>query len=309
MKWVYSWVKWAYWGPASGHPGGLPLEEETCDYIFTDSVNALSTQFPLENGRARWQSLSMFLTGAQWMNPNCNMQSCYFSDLSFFRPHFADSDEKHGVFGRGGFVKGLILGTLRDHHWIFLFSADQFSSVQSISHVQLFVTTWTEAHPASLYINNSWSLLMSSESVMLSKHLILCHPLLLLHSIFPSSRVFSDESVFHIRWAKYWRFSFSISPSNKYSRLISYRIDWFDLLAVQEPLKSFLQHHSSKASIFQCSAFFMLQLSHLYMTTGKTIALTIQTFASKVMSLLFNMQSRFVITFLLKSKHLLISWL
>ena len=139
------------------------------------------------------------------------------------------------------------------------------------------MTTWTEAHPASLYINNSWSFLMSSESVMLSKHLILCHPLLLLHSIFPSSRVFSDESVFHIRWAKYWIFSFSISPSNKYSRLISYRIDWFDLLAVQEPLKSFLQHHSSKASIFQCSAFFMLQLSHLYMTTGKTIALTIQT--------------------------------
>ena len=144
---------------------------------------------------------------------------------------------------------------------------------------------------------------------MPSSHLILCRPLLLLPSIFPSVRVFSNESVLRIRWPKYWSFSFSISPSNEYSGLISFRIDWFDLLAVQETLKSLLQHHSSKASILQCSAFFIVQLSHPYMTTGKTIALTRQTFVGKVMSLLLNMLSRLVITFLPKSKHLLISWL
>ena len=149
---------------------------------------------------------------------------------------------------------------------------------------------------------------MSSESVMLSDHLILCHPLLL-PSIFPSIRVFSTESVLCIRWPKYWSFSFSISPSNEYSGLISFRMDWFYLLAVQETLKSFLQHHSSKASIRQHSAFFMVQLTHPYMTTGKTIALTIWTFVGKVMSLYFNMRSGFVIAFLPRSKRLLISWL
>ena len=161
---------------------------------------------------------------------------------------------------------------------------------------------------ASLSITNSWSLLklMSTESVMPSNYLILCCPLLLLPSIFPSIRIFPNESVLCIRWSKYWSFSFNISPSEEYSRLISFRIDWFDLLAVQGTLKSPFQHHSSKASIFQCSAFFMVQLSCPYMTTGKTIALTRWTFVGKVMCLLFNMLSRFVIAFLPRSKCILI---
>ena len=148
---------------------------------------------------------------------------------------------------------------------------------------------------------------MSIQSVMPSNHLILCYPLLLPPSIFPSIRVFSNESVLHIRWPKYWSFSFSISPSNEYSGLISFRIDWLDLLAVQCTLKSLLQHHSSKASILQYSAFFIAQLSPPYMTTGKTIGLIRRTFVSKVMSLLFNMLSRLVIAFLPRSKCLLIS--
>ena len=149
-------------------------------------------------------------------------------------------------------------------------------SVQQLSHVQLFVTPWTAAHQASLSITNTWSLhkLMSIESVMPSNHLVLCHPLLLLPSIFPSIRVFSNESALCIRWPKYCGFSFNISPSNEHSGLISLRMDWLDLLALQETLKSLLQHHSSKASILQHSAFFMVQISHPYMTTGKTIALT-----------------------------------
>ena len=151
-----------------------------------------------------------------------------------------------------------------------------FSSVQSLSQIQLFSTSRTEAHQASLSITNSWSLLklMSIESVRPSSHLILCHPLLLLPSIFPSIRVFSNKSILLIRWPKYWSFSFSISPSNEYLGLISFRMDWLDLLAVQGTLKSFLQHYSSKVSILQHSAFFMVQLSCLYMTIGKTIALT-----------------------------------
>ena len=144
---------------------------------------------------------------------------------------------------------------------------------------------------------------------MPSSHLILCRPLLLLPSIFPSIRVFSNESALHMRWPKYWSFSFSISPSNEYPGLISFRMDWLDLLAVQGTLKSLLQHHSSTASILQCSAFFIVQLSHPYMTTGKTIALTRRTFVGKVMSLLLNMLSRLIITFLPRSKCLLISWL
>ena len=151
--------------------------------------------------------------------------------------------------------------------------------------------------------------LVSIESVMPSNHLILCCPLLLLPSIFPSIRVFFSESVLHIRWPTYWSFSFSISPSKEYSGLICFRIDWLDLLAVQGTLKSLLQHHSSKASILRCSAFFMVQLSHLSTTTGKTIILTRWTFAGKVMSLLCNTLPRFVIAFLPRSKHLLISWL
>ena len=153
----------------------------------------------------------------------------------------------------------------------------QFSSVQLLSHVQLFVTPWAAARQASLSITNSWNLLklMSIESVMPSNHLILFCPLLLLPSIFPSIRVFSNESDLCIRWPEYWSFSFSISPSNEYSGLISFRTDWLDLLAVQRTLESLLQHHNSKASILQRSAFFMIQLSHPYTTTGKTIALTV----------------------------------
>ena len=150
---------------------------------------------------------------------------------------------------------------------------------------------------------------MSIESVMPSNHLILCCPLLLLPPIFPTIRVFSNVSVLHIRWPKYWSFSYSISPSNEHPELISFRMDWLDLLAVQGTLKNLLQHHSSKASILQCSAFFIVQLSHPYMTTGKTIALTRWAFAGKVMSLLFKMLSRSVITFLPRRKCLLISWL
>ena len=166
------------------------------------------------------------------------------------------------------------------------------SSVQLLSHVQLFAAPWTAARWASLSITSSRSLLklMSIESVMPSNHLILYRPLLL-PSNFPSIRIFSNESVLHIKWPKYWSFSFSISPSNEHSGLISFKMDWLDLLAVQGTLKSLLQYHSSKASILQCSAFFIVQLSHPYMTTGKTIALTKWTFVGKVMSRLLNMLS------------------
>ena len=180
------------------------------------------------------------------------------------------------------------------------------SSVQLLSRVRLFVTPWIAAHQASLSITNSQSLLklMSIELVMPSSHLILCCPLLLLPSIFPSIRVFSNESVLRIRWPKYWSFSFSISPSNEHPGLISFRMDWLDILAIQGTLMSLLQHHNSKASILHCSAFFTFQLSHPYMTTGKIIALTRWTFVGKVMSLLFNMLSRLVITLLRDvSKH------
>ena len=168
------------------------------------------------------------------------------------------------------------------------------SSVRSLSHVRLFAAPWTAAHQASLSITNPRSLhrFMYIELVMPSNHLILCRPLLLLPSIPPSIRVFSSESVLRIRWPKYWSFSFSISPSKEYLGLISYRIDWLDLLAVQGTLKSLLQHHSSKASILWRSAVFMVQLSHPYMTTGKTIVLTRWTFVSKIMSLLFFIFSK-----------------
>ena len=173
------------------------------------------------------------------------------------------------------------------------------------------MTPWTTAYQDSLSITNYWSSLklMSIELVMPSSHLILCRPLLFLLSIFPSIRVFSSESVLRIRWPKYWSFRFNISLSNKHPGMISFRMDWLDLLEVQGTLKSLLQHHSSKASILKCSAFFTVQLSHQYMTTGKTIALTRWTFVGRVMSLLFNMLSRLVITLLPRSKRLLISWL
>ena len=186
-----------------------------------------------------------------------------------------------------------------------------FSSVQLLSCVQLFGTPWTAAHQASLSITNPQGLLrlMFIESVMQSNHLILCHPLLLLPSIFPNIRVFSNKSVLRIRWPKFWSFSFNISPSLEYSGLISFRMDWLDLLAAQGTLKSLLQHHSSKVSILWYSPLFIVQLSHPYMTTGKTTALTRRTTVDKVMSLLFNMLSGLVITFLPRSKYIFISWL
>ena len=201
----------------------------------------------------------------------------------------------------GGFSATALQGKSPKHFF-------QFSSVQSLSCVQLFATPWTAARQASLSITDSQNLLklMPIESVMPSSHLILCRPLLLLPPIPPSIRVFSNESTLCIRWPKDWSFSFSISPSNEHPGLISFRMDWLDLLAVQGTLKGLPQHHSSKASIFRHSAFLTVQLSHPYMTTGKTIALT---FVGKVMSLLFNMLSRLVITFLPRSKSLLISCL
>ena len=191
--------------------------------------------------------------------------------------------------------------------WVIVFyslNISHFQLVQSLSHVRLFVTPWTATHQACLSLHtNSQSLLkpMSIESVTPSNHLILRRHLLLLPSIFLSIRVISNESVLRIRWPKYWNFSFSISPTNEYSGLISFRMDWLDLLAVQGTLKSLLQHHSSTASILWCSAFFIVQLLQPYMTTGKTIALTRRTFVGKVMSLLFNMLSRLFITFLPRS--------
>ena len=191
---------------------------------------------------------------------------------------------------------------------VLISAIQQSDSVQLLSRIQLFATPRAATCQASLSITNTWSMLkrMSIKSVMPSNHLILCHPLLL-PSIFPSIRVFSNESALCIRWPKYWSFSFSISPSNEYLGLISFRMGWLDLLSVQGTVKSLLQHHSSKASILQCSAFFLVRLLDPSMTSGKTIALTLWIFVSKVMSLLFNMLSRLVIAFLPKS--LLISWL
>ena len=202
----------------------------------------------------------------------------------------------------------LLLPCTEDRH------SDQFSSVQSLSRVRLLATPWIAACQASLSITNSQSLLklVLIELVMPSSHLILCRPLLLLPPIPPSIRVFSNESTLRIRWPKYWSFSFRISPSSEHwspSGLISFRMDWLDLLAVQGTLKSLLQYHSSKASILQCSAFFIVQPSHPNMTIGKTIALTKWTFVSKAMSLLFNMPSRFGRAFLPRNKHLLVSQL
>ena len=184
-------------------------------------------------------------------------------------------------------------------------------SVQLLSHIRLFVTPWTAARQASLSFTNSQSVLklMSIKLVMPSNHLIFVRPLLLQPPIPPSIRVFSNESTLCMRWPKYWSFSFSVSLTKEHPGLISFRMGWLDLLAVQGTLKSLLQHHSSKASIIQHSAFFTVQLSHPYMTTGKIISLTRRTFVGKVISLLFNMLSRLVITFLPRSKHLLISWL
>ena len=199
----------------------------------------------------------------------------------------------------------------RGYSLVYVFLVVQFSSVQLLSRVWFFATSWAAALQASLSITNSQSLLklISIELVMPSSHLILCRPLLLLPLIFPSIRVFSNESALRIRWPKYWRFTFSISPFSEHSGLIYFRMDWLDLLVVQGTLKSLVQHHSWKASILRCSVFFIVQLSHPYMTTGKTIALTRLTFVGKVMSLLLNMLSRLVITFLPRNMCLFNSWL
>ena len=191
---------------------------------------------------------------------------------------------------------------------IHLYAYILFSSVPLLSCAPLFATSWTSVCQASLSVTNCLSLPkpVSIESVMPSNHLILCRPLLLLPLIFPSIRVCSNESALCIRWPEYWSFHFNISPSNEHPGLIYFRMEWLDLLAVHGTLKTLLQHHSSKASILRCSALFAVQLSHPYMTTGKTIALTRWTFVGKVMSLLFNMLSRLVITFLPRSKCLLI---
>ena len=187
----------------------------------------------------------------------------------------------------------------------------QFSSIQLLSRLRLFATPWIAARQASLSITNSWSSLklMCIESVMPPSHLILCRPLLFLPPTPPSIRVLSNESTHRMTWPKYWSFSLSIRPSNEHPGLISFRMNWLDLLAVQGTRKSLLQYHSSKASILWRSAFLIVQLSHPYMTTGKTIALIRWSFVGKVISLLFNMLSRLVTTFLPRRKHLLISWL
>ena len=196
-----------------------------------------------------------------------------------------------------------ILNLRRNFNFYIVKPSVQFSSVQSLSPVWLLVTPWIAAHQAylSITITQSSLRLASIKSVMPSSHLILCRPLLLLPPIPPSIRVFSNESTLHMRWPNYWSFSFSIIPSKEIPGLISFRMDWLDLLAVQGTLKSLLQHHGSKASVLQCSAFFTVQLSHPYMTTGKTIALTRRTLVCRVMSLLLNMLSRSVITFLPRS--------
>ena len=227
--------------------------------------------------------------------------------LNLWAPHFHRSYPGHGMGPQCMFR--YILTHTHTHTYICI--SDQIRSDQSLSRVRLLTTPWIAACQASLSITNSQNslTLTSIESVKPSSHLILCCPLLLLPPIPPSIRVFSNESTLGMRWPKYWSFSFSIIPSKEIPGLISFRMDWLDLLAVQGTLKSLLQHHSWKASILRHSAFFTVQLSHLYMTTGKTIALTRRTFVNKVMSLLLNMLSRLVIGFLPKSKRLLISWL
>ena len=217
----------------------------------------------------------------------------------------------HGVAKSQKQLSNLFESEFPERHKVPTLTQIYISSVQSLSRIRLFATPWIAAHQVSLSITNSRSSpkLRSIESVMPSSHLILCRPLLLLTPIPPSITVFSNKSTLHMRWPKYWSFRLSISPSNEHLGLISFRMDWLDLLAVQGTPKSLLQHHSSKASILQRSAFFTVQLSHPYMTTGKTIALTRRTFVGKVMSLLFNKLSRLVITFLPRSKGPLISWL
>ena len=258
-----------------------------------------------------------------WIKSSLSFLSWILSSVLYLKSHFHTWGHSYFLFYLlGVLVLHFVCRSVIQSHLIFvegvrsvsrfslflMWTSSCSSSVQSISRVRLFATPWTAARQASLSITNSWSSPkpMSIESVMPSSHLILCRPLLLLPSIFPSIRVFSNKPALHIKWPKYWSFSFKISPTNEHPGLISFRMDWLDLLAVQGTPKSLLQHHGSKASILWHSTFFIVQLLHPYMTTGKTTALTRWTFVDKVTSLFFNMLSRLVITFLPRSKRLLI---
>ena len=240
-----------------------------------------------------------------WLHPGCS--TARVGDLCVYNNYFFSED----FFVDQIIIMHTLLLSLITLQWREVWGPVSPIHFSQFGHVQFFATSWIAAHQASLCITNSGSLskLMCIESVMPSSHLTLCHPLLLLPSIPPSIRVFSNESTLPMRWPKYWSFSLSISPSSEHPGLVSFRMDWLDLLAVQGTRKSLLQQHSSKASILRRSAFFTIQLSHPYMTTGKTIALTRQTFVGKVISVLFNVLSRSVITFLPRSECLLISWL
>ena len=277
-------------------PTLLPNAHSEAKVCFSDTLDCPFLR------KARWISNSFFINGLwpplfkSWLYKTLKK---YF----FYRHSLCCSPENE----RTGFTNNCSsYHCLKNNN-----KTLQFSSVLSLTHVRLFATLWIAACQASLSITNSQSSLRltSIESVMPSGHLILCRPLVLLPPIPPSNRVFSIESTLHMRWPKYWSFSFSIIPSKDIPGLISFRMDWLGLLAVQGTLMSLLQHHSSKSSILRHSAFFTVQLSHPYMTTGKTIALTRRNFVGKVMSLHFSMFSRLVITFLPRSKHFLISWL
>ena len=285
--------------PAEGVRGGGALHQALCNVGVT----------PGAPHTAYTQGVSgpqMTCRAQDSPGPPCLHCCCYCSDLWWWSLHVF-----RGPRGKPSSQNWKQFHPRRQVFWIWFSSVQLFSCVRLFVRLFSVVSPWTAARQASLSITNSQSppKPTSIESVMPSNHLILCHPLLLLPPIPPSIRIFSNESTVRMRWPKYWHFSFNISPSNEHPGLISFRMDWLDLLAVQGTLKSLLQHHSSKASILLRSAFFIVQLSHPYMTTRKTIALTRWTFVGKVMSLLFNMLSRLVITFLPRSKHLLISWL
>ena len=274
-------------------PGKTP---ESCIYVI---ISKLKMSFPLF-----FLIFFLLVRRKGW-----NFANVWKFNLDIWILHFAKKTNKffgemnissntfHFLVEKYKFEEYFFIIFWKEENLLQQHSLVQFSSVKLLSHVRLFVTQWTTARQASLSITNSRSppKPMSIELVMPSNHLILCHPLLLLPSIFPSISVFSNESALYFRWPKYWSFSFNISPSNEHPELISFRMDCLDLLVVQGTLKSLLQHHSSKASILRCSAFFIVHLSHPYVTTGKTIALTRRTFVDKVMSLLFNMLSRLVI--------------
>ena len=305
LNWVKGWIlpstTWIQdccqvWEKSDGHFWSLRVGVEEGSFSEMSPGQAFLCEFSLLGAAqpAGWHGMAPALPASQLANLSCASLLCAWLPG---RHRSVGTAETTGTSTyTGSQVKCSVL------YFLPLFSSVKLSP-------SVFVTPWTAAHQASLSITNSRSppKPMSIESVMTSNHLILCRPLLLLPSIFPSIRVYSNESALRIRWPKNWNFSFRISPTNEHLGLICFRMDWLDLLAVQGTLKSLLQHHSSKASILRWSAFLIVQLSHPYMTTGKTIALTRRTLVDKVMSLLFNMLSRLVITFLPRSKRLLIS--